>query len=292
MTILTFVRIRESVGPRAPFDVGGVVLATAAALGLIWGLVRANPAGWSSAEVQAVLAGGVALAVTFVTWELRCAAPMAPMRLFRDRAFAASNAAMFLLNGALVSVLFFIAQFEQVALGQDALSAGLRILPWGAAITLMAPKAGIVAGRLGERATIMLGLTLQAAGLAWLGMIAQPDLPVAPTLLPMIAAGAGFALAVPIVQKAALGAVAPADIGKASGTLSMLRQLGGAFGVALCVAVFGRFGDRTTPQAFCDGFAAASSVAAMLSLAGALAACCLPSTARARHHTLAKPDIA
>jgi hypothetical protein len=58
--------------------------------------------------------------------------------------------------------------------------------------------------------------------------------------------------------------------GKASGTLSMLRQLGRAFGVALCVAGFGRFGDRTTPQAFCDGFAAATSVAAMLPLAGAL----------------------
>jgi hypothetical protein len=81
-------------------------------------------------------------------------------------------------------------------------------------------------------------------------------------------------------------------IGKASGTLSMLRQLGGTFGVALCVTVFGRFGDRATPQDFCDGFAAASSVAAMPSLAGALAACCLPSTARARLCKLAKPDIA
>jgi EmrB/QacA subfamily drug resistance transporter len=292
VTILTLVRIRATVGPRAPLDVGGVVLATAASFGLVWGLVRANPAGWSSAEVLAALAGGGALAVAFVAWELCSAAPMVPMRLFRDRTFAASNAAMFLLNGALISVLFFIAQFEQVALGQDALSAGLRILPWGAAITLMAPKAGMVAGRLGERAAIVLGLTLQAAGLAWLGMIARPDLPVAPTLLPMIAAGAGFALAVPIVQKGALGAVAPADIGKASGTLSMLRQLGGAFGVALCVAVFGRFGDRSTPQAFCDGFAAASGVAAMLSLAGALAACCLPSTAGAQLYKLAKPDNA
>lgn len=286
VTILTFARIRESTGPRAPLDIGGIALATAAALGLIWGLVRGNPVGWSSVEVQGALAGGLTLAVGFVAWELRCPAPMVPMRLFLDRTFAASNAAMFLLNGALISVLFFIAQFEQVALGQDALGAGLRILPWGAAITLVAPKAGLVAGRLGERATIMFGLTVQAAGLAWLGMIARPDLPVAPTLLPMIAAGAGFALAGPIVQKSALGAVAPADIGKASGTLSMLRQIGGAFGIALCVAVFGWFGDRTEPQAFCDGFAAASIAAAMLSLAGAFAAWCMPSTGRPRLYTL------
>jgi hypothetical protein len=37
VTILTFARIREIVGPRAPLDVGGVVPATAAALGLVWG---------------------------------------------------------------------------------------------------------------------------------------------------------------------------------------------------------------------------------------------------------------
>jgi hypothetical protein len=73
VTILTFARIRENVGPRAPLDVGGVVPATAAALGLVWGPVRANPAGWSSTEVRVALAGGVALAVAFVTWELRCA---------------------------------------------------------------------------------------------------------------------------------------------------------------------------------------------------------------------------
>jgi hypothetical protein len=91
VTILTFARIRENVGPRAPLDVGGVVPATAAALGLVWGPVRANPAGWSSTEVRVALAGGVALAVAFVTWS--CAAPMVPMRLFRDRTFAASNAA-------------------------------------------------------------------------------------------------------------------------------------------------------------------------------------------------------
>jgi hypothetical protein len=68
------------------------------------------------------------------------------------------------------------------------------------------------------------------------------------------------------------------DIGKASGTLSTIRQLGGAFGVALTVVVFARAGSHATPMAFSQGFAAANGVAAMLSLAGAGAGLFLPGT--------------
>jgi hypothetical protein len=95
-------------------------------------------------------------------------------------------------------------------------------------------------------------------------------------ILPMILTGAGFAVAVTIAQKAVVGAVAIPDIGKASGTLSTIRQLGGAFGVALTVAVFARAGSHASPAAFSQGFAAANGVAAMLSLAGAGAGLFLP----------------
>ena len=88
---------------------------------------------------------------------------------------------------------------------------------------------------------------------------------------PMILTGAGFAVAVTIAQKAVVGAVALPDIGKASGTFSTIRQLGGAFGVALTVAGFAQAGSHATPMAFARGFAAAVGLAAILSLAGACA---------------------
>jgi hypothetical protein len=93
----------------------------------------------------------------------------------------------------------------------------------------------------------------------------------------MIAAGAGFAMAIPIVQKSVVSAVAAMQIGKASGVLSMIRQLGGAFGVAITVAAFALFGSRADADDFSRGFAAASAVAAALSFAGAIAALWLPS---------------
>jgi hypothetical protein len=94
---------------------------------------------------------------------------------------------------------------------------------------------------------------------------------------PMIVAGAGFAMAIPIVQKSVVGAVATPQIGKASGVLSMIRQLGGAFGVAITVAAFALFGSRASADDFSRGFAAAGAVASVLTFGGAIAAFWLPS---------------
>ncbi|HEX4205135.1 MAG TPA: hypothetical protein VHZ51_13260, partial [Ktedonobacteraceae bacterium] len=65
-------------------------------------------------------------------------------------------------------------------------------------------------------------------------------------------------------------------IGKASGAFSMFRQLGGAFGVATLAAVFAATGSLGSAQAFSSGFASALSVAAALSLLGAIAGLVLP----------------
>jgi hypothetical protein len=93
---------------------------------------------------------------------------------------------------------------------------------------------------------------------------------------PLILSGAGCAMAFPATQSSVLSSVAPQHIGKASGAYSTLRQLGGAFGVAVLVAVFMQAGSYASAQAFSDGFAAAMGACAALSLVGALAGCALP----------------
>jgi EmrB/QacA subfamily drug resistance transporter len=269
-------KLEEGYGPRAALDLPGLGLGTGAVLGLVWGLVRGSSAGWASPEVTGTLVAGAVLAVAFTWWERRARAPMLPMRLFASRSFSAGNAAIFFLNASLTGVVFFTAQFLQVSLGQDPLGAGLRLLPWGVAPFLIAPRAGKLADQVGERPLIVSGLLLQAAGLAWIAAIAAPGLSYGAMLAPMIISGAGFALALPAVTKAVVGSVPPADIGKASGTFSTMRQLGGAFGVAILVAVFAAAGSYASAAAFSNGFAPAVAAAAGLALAGALAALALP----------------
>jgi EmrB/QacA subfamily drug resistance transporter len=266
---LAIMRLRETFGARQAIDLPGVLLATGGAFSLVWGLVRANAAGWESLEILSSLAGGASLILLFVAWELHTPQPMIPMLFFRVRAFAAGNIAMFFLNAAFMSAIFFLAQFQQAALGAGPMIAGLRLLPWGVAVILGARNAVGFAKRFGDGSAIALGLVVQATGLAWIARIADPGMVYAGMVPPMILTGAGFAVAVTIAQKTVVSAVATPDIGKASGALSAIRQFGGACGVALTVAVFARVGSHATPLAFSQGFAAAMGVAAVLSLAGA-----------------------
>jgi EmrB/QacA subfamily drug resistance transporter len=264
-------RIPESFGPATAVDIPGVVLVTGAALGLVWGLMRGNNAGWTSPEVAAALVAGFLLAVAFVAWELRASAPMLPMRLFRSRAFSSGNAASFLYSASLYGTVFFMAQFLQTALGYGPFGAGLRLLPWTATLFVFAPIAGTLVNRVGERSLIVFGLILQAIGMAWIAVIAAPDVAYATLVAPLIIAGAGVSVAMPAAQNAVLSSVAQTEIGKASGTFNMLRFLGGVSGIAIAVAVFAGNGNFGSPQAFSAGFAPAIGIAAVLSLLGAVA---------------------
>jgi EmrB/QacA subfamily drug resistance transporter len=278
---LVLARVPESFGPAAGLDLRGLALGGVAALGLVWGLVRGNAAGWGSFEVLAALIGGAAFAVAFALAERRARSPMLPMRLFRSRAFFAGNATIFLLNASLTGGVFLMAQFLQVGLGQRPLAAGLGMLPWGIAPFLIGPRAGAMVDRIGERPLIAGGLVLQTIGLAWISLVAGAEMHYMELVAPMTVAGVGFSMALPAVTKAVVGAVAMEDIGKASGAFSTMRQLGGAFGVAILVAVFAAAGSYGSPQAFSDGFVPAIGAAAGLALAGAVAAWLLPRRARA-----------
>jgi EmrB/QacA subfamily drug resistance transporter len=273
-------RVPESRGPRARPDAAGLALVTGAALGLVWGLVRGNTAGWGSAEVVGALAAGAALAVAFVAWELRARSPMLPMGLFRSRAFSAGNASIFFLTASLFGAVFFLAQFLQTSLGYGPLSAGLRLMPWTATLFIVAPVAGSLVNRLGERPLIAGGLALQGIGMAWIGLIASPGIAYASMVPALVVAGCGVSMAMPAAQNVVMGAVDPAAVGKASGTFNMLRQLGGVFGVAILVAVFASAGGYASAQAFSDGFAPAIGVTAGLSLVGAVSALALPARRR------------
>jgi EmrB/QacA subfamily drug resistance transporter len=278
---LVITRLKESYGPKERLDVRGLGLITAAAFGIVWGLMRGNTVGWGSLEVVTALAGGVILTVAFVLTELRTREPMLPMRLFASRAFSAGSAANFLLASALFSAVFFMAQFQQVALHQGPLDSGLRLLPWTATLFVIAPIAGAVVDRIGERPLIVIGLTLQAAGMIWIALIARAGLPYWEMIAPLMVAGAGISTAIPASQNAVVSAVGQADIGKASGTFTMMRQLGGVFGLAIGVAVFAGAGSYVSPHAFADGFAPAIAVSAAFSLAGAASALILPSRRKA-----------
>ena len=100
-------RLEKNAGSARGLDYAGIALVSAAAFGLVWGLIRGNESGWAGAEVVAALVGGAFALVVFIGWELHADAPLIPMRFFATRAFSAGNAAGFLLFACIFSGAFF-----------------------------------------------------------------------------------------------------------------------------------------------------------------------------------------
>jgi EmrB/QacA subfamily drug resistance transporter len=273
---LVLARMRESFGPNTSLDLAGLGLVSTGALGIVWGLVRGNSAGWGSVEVVAALVAGALLVGAFVAWEMRTPEPMIPMSFFRSRAFSAGNLAIFCVFGSLFAEVYFFSQFLQNGLGYDVLGAGLRLMPWTGTFLVVGPVAGALTDRIGERPLMVTGLLIQATATLWIALIAGPDLAYWQLVIPMVIAGVGISMAIPSAQNSVLGSVSQEAVGKAAGTNSVMRELGGVFGIAIAVAVFAGAGSYASPQAFTDGFGPAVGVAAALALVGALAGSFLP----------------
>jgi MFS family permease len=164
---------------------------------------------------------------------------------------------------------FFMAQFLQSGLHYGPLAAGVRLIPWGATVVVIPQVVGRLIGRFRERPFMVAGLTLNGLALIWIALIAKPNLAYRQLAIPLVLSGAGVATSIPAAQSAVLTSVAPKDIGRASGAFSTMRQLGGAFGVAVLVAVFAAAGSYVSAHGFTNGFTAAIAAAAGLSFAGA-----------------------
>ena len=265
-------RLAESHGPPTRLDLVAAGLVSAGATAVVWGLIRAGEVGWNNPAAIEALVAGVVLLAGFLAWESRAGEPMIPLRLFRSRTFSAANATGFLMAGAIFSAAFMVAQYLQFALGYSPLNTGLRMLPWTATSLVVAPLAGVLADRVGARPVLAAGMLLQGVGLAWFATIATIGVGYGSLVLPLIVAGVGISMALPIAPTAVLSAVAPHDVGKGSGVNSTTQRFGSAFAIALAAAVFAANGHLGTAASFTAGFRPALTVIAGLSALGAVTA--------------------
>lgn len=279
---LALLVLPNSRGTRAPLDVAGTLLAGLGVLGVVYGIVRGNDAGWDSPEVIGSLALGAALLVGFVLWERRAPAPLLPLRLFRDRSFTLANAVGLGFSFGIFGAVFILIQFLQVVQGSSPLEAAVQTMPWTMAPMVVAPIAGLLAPRVGTRALIVVGLVLQAGALAWLGLTLAADAPYREMLPAFLAAGIGMSLVFAPSSTAVLANIVEADTAKASGTSSTMREIGTALGIAVLTAVFTGAGGELTPTGYVDAARPAVLVGAAALALTAIVAVFLPAGRSAR----------
>jgi EmrB/QacA subfamily drug resistance transporter len=269
---LVLSRLDENRGPNSSLDLRGLALASAGLFGIVWGLVRANTVGWGSAEIVGAIAAGVVLTAAFVAWELRTAAPMLPMKYFRDRTFSLANVSSLFMSFGMFGSIFFLAQFFQTVQHLTPLQSGLRILPWTAMPMVVAPIAGALSDRIGGHRLMGAGLALQAAGLAWIAAVTTPTMPYANIVAPFAISGIGMAMFWAPVANVVLSSVPREGEGPASGANNAIRELGGVLGVAVLAAVFAHAGSYATGQSFVDGLKPAVWIGVVIVALGSLAA--------------------
>jgi EmrB/QacA subfamily drug resistance transporter len=269
-------RMEDGRGPDPAIDLPGLVLVSLGSFGLVWALVQGNTAGWTSTEVVGALVIGLLAFGAFIGWQRRTRHPMLPLHLFGSRRFAAGNVVIFFHWGSALGVVFFMAQFLQVGLGYGPLAAGLALAPWGLTTMVVPQLAGRLVGRFGERPFIVAGLGLHGLAMIWIALVADPAVSYWAIVVPLVLSGTGIAMCLPAAQSAVLTSVSPQFIGKASGAFSTMRQLGGAFGVAILVVGFAGTGSYASSETFTDGFTAALLTGAVLAAAGVLAGSLIP----------------
>ena len=262
----------ESYGASERLDLVGVGLVTAGVVALVWALSRGNEVGWSSAEVVATLVAGAVLLVVFLRWESSVGEPMVPLRLFAVRDFAIGNVTTFLMSGAIFAGGLLITEEFQLARHYSPVGAGVRLLPFFATPMFVSPLAGALSDRVGRRPIIVVGLSLLTSGFVWVAWRGSLRTSWIELVIALLIAGVGVSMALPTLPTAVLSAVAPHEMGKASGINYMAQRFGAVFAVAIGSTVFATYGGLGSAATVTAGFKPALWACSVFAGLGALAA--------------------
>ncbi|MES1248419.1 MAG: MFS transporter [Actinomycetota bacterium] len=219
------------------FDAAGAVTVTGGLMLFVYALSRAPQHGWTTVSTLAMFAASAVAIAAFVVIELRSPWPLLPMRMFRNRTLSAANATMAVIGAVMFSEFFVLTLYLQNVLHYSAVQTGAAFTGFGGMVVVVSNLAQPIVARFGVRTSLVTGLLLSLASLAYL-----LGLPVHGhyfwDLFPgFVAGGAGVGLSFVPVTIASLTGVERADAGVASGLVNTSRQIGGAIGIAATSAV-------------------------------------------------------
>ncbi len=253
------------------FDVAGAVSITGAMLLLVYTLVDAPNAGWTSVRTISSFVGAAILMAAFIMRELSTPNPLVRLGILRSSTLVRANLAAMALFGSWVGFQFIATLYMQQLRGWSALDTGLAIFPAGVLVAVISTRIAPLVMRFGVQRLIVAGLISIVAGYALFLPIGLSSSYAAAMLPTFLLTGLGFALAFGPLNIAATTGVAPGEQGLAGGLLNTSFQFGGALALAVVAAVVDANTVGGTPQDLLDGFKPALLVPVAVALLGVLA---------------------
>jgi EmrB/QacA subfamily drug resistance transporter len=225
---------RRETGTR--LDLLGAALSAAAMLAIVDAVIEGPNRGWTSATMLGELAAGAVLVAAFIYRELHVANPLIDVRVFRYRAFSAASSAIGLTFLALFGSLFALTQYLQLVHGYSPLSAGVRALPFAAAVMATAPLSSMLVARLGIRVIVPAGLIAMGGGLLLLTQV-TPATSYSFLALGVAIMGAGMGLVMAPAGESITSVLPAEQYGAGSAVNDTVQELGGSLGIAVIGSV-------------------------------------------------------
>lgn len=267
--------LSESRNPDARhIDLPGQLLVIAGLTCLVMAIIQGGSQGWTSPLILGLFVGAVVCLSVFLLVETQVREPLLPLQLFTMRVFSIANVTALIVGFTALSTIFFVAQYFQQVQGYTVLEAGLRTFPISMGAFLMAPFAGMIAGRIGPRLPITLGALLTGCAIFLLATSLAPDSSYATLWWILAMMGIGLGLILSPANAAVFSATPPNRTGLGASMFTTSNEIGNTLGVAVIGAlVLQQFSGNITSQLTQRGLPASVSatIANKVAAAGAQA---------------------
>ncbi|HET7444440.1 MAG TPA: MFS transporter [Solirubrobacterales bacterium] len=225
---------REGVGLSQGADFPSAALITVSLMLGVFTILQITEWGWIDARTLGLSAVSAALLAIFIHRQATIANPLMPLRLFRNRNVAGSNALQALLVAGMFGMFFLGALYLQRVLKYDPLEVGLAFLP--TTVVMGALSLGFsekLIMRFGPRTTLIPGVCMVVVALLLFARTPVDGDYLTDLLPPFLLIAVGVGTAFPAIMTLAMSGATPQDAGLASGFVNTSMQVGGAIGLAV-----------------------------------------------------------
>ncbi len=254
--VLVFGRtvLTESASEHAPArpDYLGVGLMSLSLASLVLAISEGSTWGWTDARILAAIAVAFVAGAAFVHRTFHHDDPVIDPALFGNRSFVIANSATVVYAAGFFAMLLGNILFLTSVWDYSIMTAGLAVTPGPLIVAIIAGPAGKLASRIGFRPVLLFGASCFALGLGTYIVLVTATPNYLGTWLPgTLLVGVGIGFTFPVLSAGAVSSLPSARFAVGSAVNQTARQIGGALGVAVLVALIGSQRQLADPV---DGF--------------------------------------
>ncbi|TCP57904.1 EmrB/QacA subfamily drug resistance transporter [Tumebacillus sp. BK434] len=200
-------------------------------LGFSWAGTKYD---WGSPQIIGLFAAAVVFAVILVLIERKVKSPVLPLSLFKNGVVTISNAVGFLMNAGMMGAMVYLPFFVQGVQGLTPTQSGFVNMPMSLTMIVLSSLVGRWMSKSGKyKRYAVIGISVMIVGMVMMAYMNS----IAMAVASMIVFGLGLGLSMPVFMLAVQNAVPMHQLGVATATTTLFRNLGGTIGLAVLGSV-------------------------------------------------------